>query len=316
MGQAAYIGVDISKSTLSVGVYPTNEYWEVANNEAGVARLVERLTDSGVERIVLEATGGWERLAVGSLMAAALPVVVINPRQVRDFAKALGKLAKTDKLDALVLARFAAVIQPDVREMPGELQRKLQTSLARRRQLVEMTTQEKERLATTAATTKLEIREHIAYLQQCIRRYDDELGSLLCSTPAWRVQDQQLRAVTGVGPVTSSTLIGNLPELGQLSKGEIGALVGVAPLNCDSGKFQGQRRIWGGRAHVRAALFMATRAAVRWNPTIRAFYQRLIAVGKPPKVAMVACMRKLLVILNAMVRDNTPWRSLPAALKA
>ncbi len=307
LGTDSYVGIDVSKRGLAVGVWPTKEVWEVPNDEASIATLVQRLCELGPVRIVLEATGGWERAVAGRLLEAKLPAVVVNPRQVRDFAKALGQLAKTDRLDAVVLARFAGAILPEVRPLPEPTLQELQGLLARRRQIVEMLGGEKDRLATALPRTVPEIREHIAWLKQRLDSYNTDLGTLLETSPAWLAKAKLLQTVKGIGPVASRTLVGDLPELGTLSKTQIAFLAGLAPLNCDSGVMTGGRHIRGGRAHVRAALFMATLVAIRHNPTIRTFYQRLLGQGKRKKVALVACMRKLLITLNAMVRDNCPW---------
>ena len=241
------------------------------------------------------------------LALSALNVVVVNPRQVRDFAKATGKLAKTDAIDAEVIARFAEVIRPEVRPLKDEDTQRLQALIARRRQLVQMLTEEKNRLQIAPPWTRADIKAHIAWLTECINKVGKDLGSLIRKTPLWREKENLLRTFKGIGPVNACTLLARLPELGQLNRKKIAALVGLAPMNRDSGKYRGKRTIFGGRADMRAALYMATLSAVSHNSIIRAFYQRLLQAGKVRKVALTACMHKVLIILNAMVRTNTPW---------
>jgi transposase len=304
------VGIDVSKSTLDIAVYETEETWSCPNDSRSCAALAAKLRQMKATRIVLEATGGFETLVTATLSAASLPVIVINPRQVRDFAKATGQLAKTDRLDCRVLAHFAAVINPPLRPIKSEEAQHLEALLARRRQIVEMLVAEKNRLQSNhdRAVVK-DLNAHIVWLERRLKSSDDELQQVLKSSPIWRERDDLLRSVPGVGPVLSLTLVAQLPELGQLNRKEIAKLVGVAPFNHDSGLWRGSRHIWGGRAAVRAPLFMATLSAIRYNPTIKSFYQRLIKVGKPPKVAITACMRKLLTILNVMVKTQTSWRT-------
>jgi transposase len=259
--------------------------------------------------VIVEASGGYEAAVVGALAAAGLPVVVVNPRQVRDFARALGRLAKTDRLDAAVLALFGERVRPTARALPGPAERELKALVARRRQLAAMLAAERNRRPTAPARVQGQLAAHCAWLERALRELDDDLDRTLRASPLWRAQDDLLRGVPGVGPVLSATLLADLPELGRLGRGEVAALVGVAPLNRDSGTRRGTRVCWGGRAHVRSTLYMATVAATRWNPTIRAFYGRLVAAGKPKKLALVAAMRKLLTILNAMLAHQTPWRT-------
>ena len=259
--------------------------------------------------VVLEATGGLETFLVGELAGAQLPVVVVNPRQVRDFAKAVGKLAKTDALDAQVLAHFGEATKPDLRPLPNASTQELQALLARRRQVVEMITAEKNRYRTATRRLKPQIQEHIHWLEQQLKELDQDLSELLRSSPVWRTKEKLLVSVPGVGPVLTVTLLAGLPELGLLNRREIAALVGVAPFNRDSGTLRGKRTVWGGRSSVRATLYMATLAATRYNSVMRAFYQRLLEAGKPKKVALTACMRKLLTILNAMLKHNLSWNS-------
>lgn len=305
------VGIDVAKATLDVQVRPSDERWSVTNDEAGIRTLVEQLRGIGPSQIVLEATGGYELAAVSALAAAALPVVVVNPRQVRDFAKATGRLAKTDRLDAAVLARFAEQVRPEARPLATADQQELDALLTRRRQLIEMLTAEKNRLGQVFVRGGKHVRKslktHIAFLERELRMTDTDLGALVRRSPVWRERDELLQSAPGVGPVLSRTILAALPELGQLDRKAIAALVGVAPLNRDSGTMRGKRMIFGGRAPVRTALYMGTLTATRCNPVIRAFYQRLVAAGKPKKVALTACMRKLLIILNAMVRQGTRW---------
>ena len=304
------VGIDVSKSTLDIAIHQTGETWTVSNDAAGCAALVTKLSRLKPGNIVLEATGGFETLVAASLTAKDLPANVVNPRQVRDFAKATGQLAKTDRIDAAVLAHFAAAINPPLRSQKSAASLHLEALLARRRQLVEMLVAEKNRLANNRdRAVSQELRIHIAWLEHRLKASDDELQRALQASPAWRERDDLLRSTPGVGPVLSLTLLAQLPELGQLNRREIAKLVGLAPFNWDSGQWRGSRHIWGGRAAVRAPLFMATLCAIRINPTIKRFYQRLIKVGKAPKVAIIACMRKLLTILNLMIKTQTSWRT-------
>ena len=304
----AYVGIDVARDRLDVAQRPGTEVWWVTNDERGIADLVARLRALRPTLVVLEATGGLQVPLVGALMAAELPVVVVNPRQARDFARATGRLAKTDTIDAQVLARFAEAVRPALRPLPDAATQQLSALLTRRRQLVEMLTAEKNRLRTAAPAVRDHIKEHILWLERSLSDLDRELEQAIHSSDMWRAQDDLLQSAPGVGPVVSTTLLAALPELGALNRKEIAALVGVAPLNRDSGSFRGKRTVWGGRPQVRAVLYMATLVASRRNPVIRAFYQRLLAAGKPKKVALTACMRKLLTILNAMIRHRTPWQ--------
>ena len=314
---ACFVGVDVAKATLEVAVRPTGDQWSAANDEAGIAALVGRLRPLAPTLIVLEATGGFETAVVAALAAAGLAVVVANPRQVRDFAKATGQLAKTDALDAQVLALFAERVRPEPRPLLDEAARGLDALLTRRRQLLEMRTAEQNRLGFAAAgAVRRDITQHIHWLERRLRDVDSDLEQVIRTSPVWRLKEDLLRSVPGVGPVVSRTLLGELPELGRLTHRQIAALVGVAPRACDSGTLRGKRIVWGGRAPVRAALYMAALVASRCNPVIRAFYARLRAAGKPAKVALVACMRKLLTIMNAMVRNGTRWRTLDAGAAA
>jgi transposase len=307
VAQPVFVGIDVAKAALDVAVSPTAERWTLAYTEREVAGLVTRLTALDPALVVLEATGGLEGPLAGALAAAGLPVVVVNPRQVRDFAKATGRLAKTDALDAAVLAHFAAVVRPTPRPLPDAATQSLAALVTRRRQLVEMLTAERNRLGSAPRVLRAEIQAHITWLKRRLGRLDADLHQAIRTSPVWRVQDDLLQSVPGVGPVLSATLLASLPELGRLDRKAIAALVDVAPLNRDSGTLRGRRRVWGGRAAVRAVLYMGTLVAVRHNPVLRAFYQRLRAAGKLPKVALTACMRKLLTILNAMLKHQRPW---------
>ena len=306
---STYVGIDVSKHWLDVGIRPARRAERLANDEAGIEVCVVQLGAVAPERIVLEASGGLELPLVAALAAAALPVVVVNPRQVRDFARATGRLAKTDALDAQVLAHFAEAVRPELRPLPDAETQALRDLVARRRQLVAMLVAERQRRRAARAAVRSAIEAHIAWLQQALAQLDDQLQTSVQLSPHWRAHDQLLRSVPGVGPQLARTLLAQLPELGQLDRRRIAALVGVAPYNRDSGQWRGSRSIWGGRASVRAALYMSALVASRHNPVIRDFYQRLLARGKPKKSALTACMRKLLVILNAILKTNTPWQA-------
>jgi len=304
-----FVGIDVAKAQLDVALRPTGDTWTAPNDEAGLAHIVERLGPLRPALIVVEATGRLELPLLGALMAAALPVVVVNPRQVRDFARALGHLAKTDRLDAQVLALFGERVRPTPRPLPDPATQALSALVARRRQVIEMLTAEKNRCGQAPPALQPDIAVHITWLETQLQHLDDALGQQIRNSPGWRTQDELLQSAPGVGPVLSRTLLADLPELGRLSRKQIAALVGIAPLNRDSGTLRGVRTCWGGRAPVRAVLYMATVAATRCNPVIQAFYRRLCAAGKAKKVALTACMRKLLTILNAMMKHRTPWRA-------
>jgi transposase len=304
---AVYVGIDVSKHHLDVALRPTAECWDVANDKEGISILVTLVQEAAPALIVLEATGGYENAAVAALAAAALPVVVVNPRQVRDFAKATGLLEKTDRLDCGALALFAERVQPQIRALKSEEAQEFDAFLARRRQLQEMLTAEKNRTGTAHPALQKRLTQHIRWLEKELAHTHDEMDRQIKQSPIWRAQDELLRSMPGVGPVLSRTLIGNVPELGRLTTKEIRKLVGVAPLAWDSGKYRGKRFTWGGRAPVRAVLYMAALVAVRFNPVIRDFYERLLGRGKEKKVALVACMGKMLGILNSMVRHGTYW---------
>lgn len=309
MSTETFVGLDVAKAHVDVAVRPGGEQWRVANDEAGLAELVPRLRTLGPALIVAEATGGFERAAIAALAASGLPVVVANPRQVRDFARATGQLAKTDQLDAGILALFAERVRPAPRPLPDAAAQLLDALLTRRRQLLEMLVAEKNRLGFAPRPLHRGIRQHIRWLERQLDDVTAELAAQIEASPVWRAKDDLLQSVPGVGPIVSVTLLGELPELGTLSHKQIAALVGVAPLARDSGTLRGKRMVWGGRATVRTALYMAALCGRRWNPQLRGFYERLRAAGKPKKVALIACARKLLTILNAMIRDNTCWAS-------
>jgi transposase len=308
-----YVGIDISQERLDVFLFPQNETRSLRYTDAEVAALVEDLRSLSPTLVLVEATGGIERALVAACGAAALPIVVINPRQVRDFARATGELAKTDRVDARILALFAERIRPEVRPLPNEALQELQALLGRRRQLVDMLVSERTRLRLAHRRVKKSISSLIEYLERELHTTETDLDQLLHESPVWRAREDLLKSVPGVGPQTARTLLAELPELGHLSRREIAKLAGVAPLARDSGKRSGTRSIWGGRAQVRRALYMAALVATRWNPVLRSFYERLRGAGKPPKVALVACMRKLLVILNSMLRHESTWSDSRAA---
>ena len=302
-----FVGIDVAKARLDVAVRPAGKSWTLPHDDTGVQELVSQLVELGPTLVLLEATGGLELPLVAALATAALPVVVVNPRQVRDFAKAIGTLAKTDALDAGVLAHFADVVRPDVRPLKDAETQVLNSLTARRHQVMTMLVAEKNRLGSAISAVSPRIEAHISWLEQELRDLDQGLRQTLRQSPVWREKDDLLRTVPGVGEQLSLTLLANLPELGTLNRREIAALVGVAPYNRDSGALRGKRAVWGGRSRVRAVLYMGALVASRHNPAIRDFYQRLLASGKPKKLALVACMRKLLTILNAMLKRRTPW---------
>ena len=309
MEHSRFVGIDISKDHLDVHVRPTGDSFRVRYDDAGLVTLVEHLRPLAPVVLVLEATGGYEVTVAATLASAALPVAVVNPRQVRDFARATGQLAKTDTLDARVLALFAEAVRPAARPVPDAQAAALGELIARRRQLVDMLGAEHNRRRLLRdRRLQRHLEAHIAWLEEALRRLDHDLTTLIRSTPVWRETDDLLRSVPGIGPVTAGTLIADLPELGRLDRRRIAALAGLAPIARDSGAFRGRRMIMGGRAHIRRVLYMATLTAITHNPVIRAFHQRLVAAGRPGKVvALTAAMRKLLTILNAMLRDRRPW---------
>ena len=307
-----FVGIDVSKAQLDVAVRPEGPGFTVRNDELGMTTLVERMRELQPHLVVLEATGGLEVAVVGALAAASVPLVVANPRQVRDFAKATGQLAKTDRLDAQILARFADTVRPTPRALPETHTQELAAVLTRRRQLIDMLTAEKNRLGIAPKRVRKGIQAHITWLERRLAETDDDLSTTIQASPVWREKDDLLQSTPGVGRILSTTLLASLPELGTLDRKQIAALVGVAPFNCDSGMLRGKRIVRGGRASVRAALYMSALVAARYNPVIKAFYRRLRQAGKPAKVALTACMRKLLTILNAMVKHQTPWRVISA----
>ena len=307
MEATRYVGIDVSAATLDVAVHE-GRVTQVRNDASGIDTLVRELQATSPTLVVLEATGPYHRDVTSALVAASVPVAVVNPRQVRDFARSTGQLAKTDRLDAAMLARFAAVVRPTPRPIPDEATQALAAILERRRQLVEMLTAEKNRLAVASKHVRPSVQQIIRALQKALTATDDEVDRWIRSSPVWREKEDLLRSMPGVGPQTARLLIAALPELGHLTRREIAALVGVAPLACDSGTLRGQRRCWGGRAHIRAVLYMAAVAATRFNPVIGALYRRLRAKGKPAKLALTACMRRMITILNAMVKTQHHWR--------
>jgi transposase len=304
-----FVGIDVSKHWLDVHVRPSAEAWRVGNDAEGHEKLVEKLASLSPTLIVLEATGGYQAPAAAALALRKLPLAVVNPRQVRDFAKATGRLAKTDKLDAAVLAHFAQAVELKARELPDAQTTELHAMVVRRRQIVDMVTEEKNRLESCRdPRVRKDIEEHLKWLKARLKQADQDLDTMIRETPVWREREDILRSAKGIGPATSRTLIALVPELGQLGPRQLTALIGLAPLNDDSGStLHGKRFIRGGRAEVRAMLYMAAISATRFNPTIRAFYERLTAKGKAKKVALIACARKLLIILNAMVKSGKRW---------
>lgn len=303
------VGIDVSKAALAIAVHPGGEAWTSGTGAADLEDCVQRLVALQPCLLVIEATGGYELPVVAACAVAQLPVAVVNPRQVRAFAQALGRTAKTDAIDARVLALFGARVQPLPRALPDAETQALATLVARRRQLLEMLHAERLRLTHVATgPVARDLRNHIRWLERRVTDVDDEIGSAIQRSPIWRVQEDLLRSVPGIGPTVARTLLAELPELGRLDRRAIAALVGVAPFNRDSGQWRGRRQIWGGRAPVRAALYMAALVATRHNAALRVFYQRLRLAGKPAKVALVAVMRKLLTIVNAMLKNQTTWQ--------
>jgi transposase len=304
-----FIGIDVSKARLDVAVHGQPQTWQAENNEAGIPELVQQLQALAPTLILLEATGGFELQLVAELWAAHLPTVVTNPRRARHFARSVGQLAKTDKIDARLLALRGAALRPAPRPLPSEQEAQLEALLTRRHQLVEMITVEKNRLTTVRPSLRADLQEHLAWLKEKLAKLDEAIDHFIQGSPLWRAKDEVLQSVPGIGRITASTMVAMLPELGTLTRQEIAALVGVAPMNRDSGRKQGKRHIWGGRAPVRSVLYMAALSAKKHNPVIKRFYEHLLAKGKEKKVALTACMRKLLVILNAMLRSMQPWQA-------
>ena len=307
MNSEAYVGVDVSKLLLDVNVLPSDQAQQFTNDGKGVKQLVTFLRKTDPALIVFESTGGLEMLAVSALAEHQLPVVIINPRQVRDFAKATGRLAKTDAIDAGTIARFARDIRPEIRPLKDEHAQALSALNTRRRQMVDMLVAEKNRLHSALKPNRKSIQQHIRWLEKALENINNDIDQMIKKSPTFCKNNKILQSFKGVGPVTAATLLSDLPELGSMDRKKIAALVGVAPLNCDSGQYRGRRRIMGGRANVRRNLYMAAIASIRHNSMIRAFYDRLITAGKPPKLALTACMRKILVILNAMMKNRSYW---------
>lgn len=302
-----YIGIDVAKERVDVAVRPLDRTWSMSYGDDDVDVLVGQLLELSPAAVILEATGGIELPLVAALAAASLPVAVVNPHQVRDFAKSTGQLAKTDRLDAMVLAHFGEALRPPIRPLRDAETQILSAVLARRRQVSSIVTAEKNRMSRAIPDVAPRIEAHISWLEQELQDLDGDLQRTVRNSPVWREKDQLLRSVPGVGKQVSITLLADLPELGSLSRKQIAALVGVAPFSRDSGPHRGKRTVWGGRARVRAVLYMGALVASRWNPVIRSFYQRLLAAGKPKKLALTACMRKLLTILNCMLRKGQAW---------
>ena len=306
--EQVFVGIDVSKSHLQIAIWDAEGSWQVANHAEGIRELIESLQALGPTLIVIEATGGLELVAVAELASAGLPVTVVNPTRVRQFARGTGQLAKTDKLDAKILAHFAQAVRPEVRPLRTEQGEHLAALVTRRSQIVEMLTAEKNRKCTVRLQLRDRVQKHIDWLKQELRALDEEIERFIDSNPSWKQKEKLLRSVPGVGRVTAATIIANLPELGTIDRRKIAALVGVAPLNKDSGRKRGKRRVFGGRSSVRRVLYMATLSGTQSNPIIRAFYQQLVDRGKDKKLALTACMRKLIVILNSMVQHQEPWR--------
>lgn len=304
-----YIGIDVSKKHLDVCIRSTGEYFKVDNNASGFKLIKKRLSTYRPCLLVAEATGGYETDLVRTLQKENFACAVVNPRQVRDFAKALGQLAKTDKIDASVLARFGEAIKPTVKAVASYEEQDLSDTQQRRRQLVEMITMEKNRYDRASGNTRSQIKKTIHFLDKQLKVLEKRLTAQINENEGWRTKMELLQSIKGIGQVIALTLISDLPELGQVGRKEIAALVGVAPLNRDSGQYQGRRGTWGGRANVRSALYMGTLVAVRFNPTLKTFYDKLCPAGKKKKVALIACVRKLLVIMNTMIKNNTPWQA-------
>jgi transposase len=307
--ESTYVGIDVSKDRLDVHVVPLGKSFSLARDEEGVEALATRLTRMKPALVVLEATGGYEHMAAAALAGARVPVAIVNPKQVRDFAKASGQWAKTDRLDAIMIARFADAVRPEPRPIQDETADKLGELVQRRRQVIGMIVAETTRKGQVRSQRiRASIERLLEALKAELREIDDDIGTGIASSPIWCVNEDLLKSVPGIGPASARCLIADLPELGSLPRRKIAALVGVAPMSQESGKWKGKRSIRGGRAHVRSALYMAALVASRYNPVIRALYQRLLAAGKAKKLALTACMRKLLTILNAIVRDQRPWQ--------
>jgi len=303
-----FVGIDVSKTELQVATRPEGKPMTFANTEDGIGVLIDCLKSRCPSLVVLEATGGLEVSVVNAMAVKGLPVVVVNARQIRDFAKALGRLAKTDRIDAEVIAQFAEAVRPPLRPLKDEQTQRLHALNTRRSQLVAMIRSEQNRLHTAPKWTQKEIKAHLKWLKKALEKMDKEISDLIKGSPIWREKDAILQSFKGVGPVTSAILLAAVPELGTIASKPLCALIGVAPLNRDSGQFRGKRAVWGGRSNVRSVLYMATMAAIRFNPMISSFYKRLTEAGKPHKVAMTACMRKTIVTLNSMIKNQTTWQ--------
>lgn len=308
MDTLIFVGIDVAKEHLDIAVRPNGETWTIKNDEQSAMELAIKLKGLQPAVVVMEATGGYEMCVASVMSTSGLPVAVVNPRQVRDFAKSTGKLAKTDTLDAQVLAHFAEAIRPEVRSLSDEQAQQLQALVVRRRQIIEMMVSEKNRAYVSHKSIQEQVRKHIEWLEKELEELENDIGESIRESPVWREKDKLLQSVPGIGPITSGVLLASLPELGLLDRKKIAALVGVAPFNRDSGNMRGKRTAFGGRSHVRSMLYMATLTATRYNPVIKQFYDRLIQVGKATKVAIMACMRKLITIINAMIRYSEPWR--------
>ena len=304
---STYVGIDVSKGRLDVAIGEQGLFWNVANDEKGIAQLVERMKEVQPQLIVLESTGGLELPVMAELYACKIPVALVNPGRVREFARSIGLLAKTDKLDARLLARFAEAVRPPVTHMPDEQEQHLIALVTRRRQLIEMLVAEQNRLNTVRLSLRENLEKHIIWLRQALKDLDQEIQEFIQQSPIWKDKQDLLQSVPGVGPVTACTLLAELPELGTLDRKRIAALVGVAPFNDDSGHRRGKRRVKGGRSSVRNVLYMAALSASKFNPILNRFYQSMIKRGKEKKVALIACMRKLLTFLNAILRDQKQW---------
>lgn len=307
MGKPNHVGIDVAKDSMEVMVHENQEKWNFTNNEDGIAKLITKMKKLGPSLIVLEATGGYEATIAAELHSIGFAVAVVNPRHIRDFARSVGILAKTDTLDAKVIARYGATVQPTPRALPAEETKRLGGIMMRRRQIVAMRTAEKNRLNQAEPAVKKHIKAHISWLEQELDDLNKELEQMIESNPEWKEKNDIIQSVPGVGPNLAITILSDFPELGQLNRKQAAALSGVAPFNRDSGTMRGKRCIWGGRGVVRTAAYMSIVSAIRFNPQIKTFYQRLIEAGKLRKVAMVACMRKLLCILNVMLKNHTTW---------
>lgn len=307
MEEKHYVGIDISKDNLDVAELPSKERRQYPNDHEGIHKLIPWLKKLPVEIVVMEPTGGYEALVAASLSSKHVPLAIVNARQIRQYARAKGILAKTDSIDAMIMAEFAEVVKPEVRQIPDKQTREIKMIVSRRRQLLEMITAEKNRVSTADDSIKSGIQAHIVWMKKEVENIDKDLRGKIESSPVWQVKDNLLQSIPGVGKVLSSTILAELPELGKLNRKQIAALVGVAPYNCDSGNMRGKRAVWGGRAAIRSVLYMATVVSITHNPVIKAFYDRLVEKGKAKKVALVACMRKLLVIMNAIMKTEKPW---------